>query len=148
MLFRSNSRDPKKIEKAILRISLEYPINIQNENVFELLDKFTSASVILLNSEEKEKYIDDIRECFSSLWELLTMKFYFRGIKGFIDKEDLSSFEEMQNFHINSKLIECLGLVSELESNSYSVDINKIKLPEDEESKQVMAILLEGIEEE
>lgn len=136
----------KNIERFLLELSLEYPSN--NNEVFLLLDKFTSSSVLLLNSKDSEKFLEDVRDCFYCLWDLLTTNSYFRGIASSVDKEDLDLFNEIRSFHIKSKLAKCFELVSDLESVSNSVDISKLSLEDEEESKKAMGILLEGVEEE
>jgi DNA-binding transcriptional ArsR family regulator len=140
-----NKKDIKNIERFLLELSLEYPSN--NNEVFLLLDKFTSSSVLLLNSKDSENFLEDIKDCFYCLWDLLTTNSYFNGIASSVNKENLDLFNEIKSFHIKSKLAKSFELVSDLESVSNSVDISKLIL-DDEESKKAIGILLEGVEEE
>lgn len=136
----------KNIERFLLELSLEYPSN--NNEVFLLFDKFTSSSILLLNSKDSEKFLGDIKDCFYCLWDLLTTNSYFNGIISSVDKDDLDLFNEIRSFHIKSKLAKSFELVSDLESVSNSVDLSKLSLGDDEDSKKAMSILLEGVEEE
>jgi len=136
----------KNIERFLLEISLEYPSN--NNEIFLLFDKFTISSILLLNSKDSEKFLEDIKDCFYCLWDLLTTNSYFKGIASSVNKEDLDLFNEIRSFHIKSKLAKSFEMVSDLESVSNSVDLSKFGLEDDEESKKAMSILLEGVEEE
>ena len=79
---------------------------------------------------------------------MLTTNSYFKGIASSVNKEDLDLFNEIRSFHIKSKLAKSFEMVSDLESVSNSVDLSKLGLEDDEESKKAMSILLEGVEEE
>ena len=76
-------------------------------NLLRLMLRFHKYSL------ELEKFLEDVRDCFYCLWDLLTTNSYFRGIASSVDKEDLDLFNGIRSFHIKSKLAKCFELVSD-----------------------------------
>lgn len=138
--------DSEKLEKILLDFTLEFPSG--NSEIYNLFDRYLHSSIVLLNSNKKEENIQEIKETFDLLWDLATAGIYFNEVRRFVLPDDLSLFELIKTFHLNSKLTTVDERVSNLESASDNVAPEELNVSTDDESVKIRRTLIEGIEEE
>ncbi|HLC73378.1 hypothetical protein J4416_00435 [Candidatus Pacearchaeota archaeon] len=139
----------KKIEESLIKMSVYYPIELQNS--FPLFDKFIYCTTILLNLKEnniKKEYLQKIKEIFYLLWDVITTEYFFYDADKYIHPAKKELFNQIKINNLNSKSSNVLLLIEDLESEVNSINPEHIDVPMDEESMEIRRILAEGAEEE
>ena len=134
----------KNIEKNLLKLSIYYPIEL--ENTFELFDKFIYCSVVLLNlSNDKEKIdsLNKIKETFYLLWDTITTNYFFHDSEKHILPEKKELFEQIQANVLNSKIANLNSVIEDMESEVNSINPEKISKFDLEKSQEFLHELLE-----
>ncbi len=136
--------DCKKIENNLLRLSIYYPIQL--EDTFEIFDRFIHCTVTLLNlsnEAEKKEYLNKIKEIFSLLWDTITTNYFFHDAERHIASEKMELFKQIKSNILNSKISNLEPLIEDLESEVNSIDPEKIDKTDSEKSQELVHELLE-----
>jgi len=133
----------EEVDKKILRMS--FLLSTDNLEVYNLFDRFVSSSIIIFMSKEPKKNLSEIREAFDTLWELITSDMFLKDARKFVLPEDISLFELIKSFHLNSKICTSEERVSNLESVSGSINPDELDVPMDEESIEIRKIMTKGL---
>ena len=141
-LFKKNI-DSEKLEKVLLDFTLEFPS--ENPDIYNLFDRYLQSSIVLLNSNKKEENTQEIKETFDLLWDLTTAGMYLNEARRFVLPDDLSLFELIKTFHLNSKLTTVDERVSNLESASENVSSEELNVSTDDESVSIRRTLQKGL---
>jgi len=140
--FRGDKK--KNISKNLIEFSVNFPMRL-GEYYSEFND-FISTSISLLEIESNKDNLYDIKETFFSLWDLLTTASYFQYASKFILPQRRELFEQIRNLTLNFKKTTYENLFSELKSELISIDETKLKMPQDNESKDIQKLFLESLE--
>lgn len=146
-LFKQGEKvDIKKLGEKLSKFNFMLPTD--NLDIYSIFDKFIYSCNIIFMSREPKKSLNEIRETFDVLWDLITTTLFLKDSIKFVSPEDLQLFELIKSFHINSKMCTSDERVSNLESIADSINPEDIDIPMDEESIEIRRILIEGIERE
>ena len=147
-LFSERDKNIKEIEKKLFSLFLELPIADEDSDILNLFDKFLETSVILLNSKDNEKYLSEISDIFVVMWDLITTHLFFTQIKKFISRDRIVEFELISSTNLSIKKLDIEAKIINLQDYSNSVDIKDIEGLLDKDSKDLMKIMFEGVEDE
>ena len=136
----------KKLDDCLFKLYFLLPTD--NSEVYNLFDNFLSSCTILFISKKPKKSINEIREAFDILWDLITTSMFLKNARKFVSPEDISLFELIRSFHLNSKMCTAEERVSNLESIASSINPDELDVPMDKDSIEIRRILAEGAEEE
>ena len=134
----------KNIENNLLRLSIYYPVEL--ENTFELFDKFIYCSIVLLNlSNEKDKQesLNKIKETFYLLWDTITTNYFFYDSEKHILPEKKELFNQIKSNILNSKIANLSSVIEDMESEVNSINPEKISKFDLEKSQEFLHELLE-----
>jgi len=149
-MFHEKNKDEKinqKIQKALLELSLNYPLRL--EKFYFDFEKFVSNSqMILLNEKIEAQNLETIKGTFSQLWDKLTTFTSFKDSECFIDKNNKQLFEQIRELNLNFKEMNYKGYIEELESVAQETNPFNINIPQDNLSKEIQQLILEGLENE
>ncbi|MCH8945354.1 MAG: hypothetical protein IIA85_00330 [Nanoarchaeota archaeon] len=142
-IFNKNSE--KNLSEILTELSINFPMRL--EDYYSEFNNFISTSMALLSINlNKEENLSRIKETFFSLWDLLTTASYFKDASKFIRPEKRELFEQIQNLNLNFKKMGYENLATELESELISLDESELKMPQDDESKDIQKLFLENID--
>ncbi|MDP3027178.1 MAG: hypothetical protein Q8N63_05695 [Nanoarchaeota archaeon] len=146
-LFKNGDKlDIKKLDDCLFKLYFLLPTD--NSEVYNLFDNFLSSCTILFISKKPKKFLNEIREAFDILWDLITASMFLKNARKFVSPEDISLFELIRSFHLNSKMCTAEERVSNLESIASSINPDELDVPMDKDSIEIRRILAEGAEEE
>lgn len=144
-LFKQGEKvDIKRLCERLSKFNFILPTD--NLDIYNIFDKFIYSCNIIFMSKEPKKNLNEIRETFDVLWDLVTTNMFLKDSIKFVSHEDLQLFELIKSFNINSKMCTSDERVSNLESIANSINPEDIDIPMDEESIEIRRILIEGIE--
>ena len=135
--------DFKKIENNLLKLSIYYPIEL--ENTFELFDKFIYCSIALLNlsnDKEKQECLNKIKEIFYLLWDTITTNYFFYDSEKYILPEKKELFNQIKSNILNSKISNLTSVIEDLESEVNAINPEKISKSSSEKSQEFLHELL------
>lgn len=147
-LLSSNEKNFKKIEETLFRFFMELPISDEDSHIINLFEIFLEDTIIILNSKDNEKYINEIRESFLGIWDLLTTHLFFNQTRRFISKEKITEFDVIKSSNLNIKILDIDSKITNFHDYSDSIDIKEIESILDKDSKELMKIMYEGVENE
>ncbi|MEK6855944.1 MAG: winged helix-turn-helix domain-containing protein [Nanoarchaeota archaeon] len=134
-----------KIQKALLELSLNYPLKL--ERFYNDFEKFISNSQIILSTRKNEaQNLEIIKGTLTHLWDKLTTFTSFKDSESFIDRADKQLFEQIMDLNINFKEMTYQTQVEELESAAQDSDPFEINMPKDEASNNIQKLILESLE--
>lgn len=134
-----------KIQKALLELSLNYPLRL--EKFYSDFEKFISNSQMILTSQNNEiQHLEIIKAALSHLWDKLTTFTSFKDSEPFIDKTDKQLFDQIMESNLNLKKMTFQTRIEELESAAQEVNPFKVNMPKDEESNNIQKLILESLE--
>jgi hypothetical protein len=136
--------DYKNIENSLLKLSIYYPIEL--ENTFELFDRFIYCSVSLLNlstENERKYYLSKIKEIFYLLWDTITTNYFFFDAEKHIESNKKELFNQIKINILNSKMTNLTSLIDDLESEVNSINPEKISKESSDKSQKFLHELLE-----
>lgn len=154
------SRDilKKKIEDEKLliyfsEILLHLPTSDNYSYIFEKYSDFLNAVNFIFNTKEfkeepkqKENLLKEIFDTFNSIWDLLTIEFYFNGFELICKEEFKELLETIKQVKIDVSLFNLEDKLNNLLDYKKSLNMKEIKLNETEE--KMLNVLLEGANEE
>ena len=136
-----------EIQKALLDLSLNFPLKL--EKFYLDFENFTSnAQITLLNPDNSIQNLEIIKRTLDQLWDKLTTFTLFNDSEYFIDKEKKQLFEQIRELNLNFKEMDYKGYIEELESAAQETNPFEIKIPQDDSSKDIQKLILEGLENE
>lgn len=139
-----SDKDYDNIEKSLLKLSVYYPDELKE--TFELFDKFTYCSVILLNlTDEKEKLeaLNKIKEVFYLLWDTITTNCFFYDSERHILEDKKELFNQIKSNVLNSKISNVYSVLEDLKSEVDSINPANLKISDSDKSKEFIHELLE-----
>jgi hypothetical protein len=141
--FIENFKDKGKTIENLIELSVNFPMKL--EEFYSEFNDFISTSMALLTVDPNEENISKIRETFFSLWDMLTTSLYFKDASKFIPPQKRELFEQIKKPTLNFKKMGYENLFTELKSELISLDESKLKMPQDEESKEIQKLFLENL---
>jgi len=145
---KSNKEFKDKLQKAILQLSLNYPIRL--EKSYPDFERFVNAVQIILAGEndEESNQLEIIKGTLVQLWDKLTTFTSFNDSEKFIERNRKQLFDQIRDMNYNFKEMDYACYLEELESLAQEVNPFKIKMPESDESKEIQGLIIEGLENE
>ncbi|MBR9701726.1 hypothetical protein GOV13_02280 [Candidatus Pacearchaeota archaeon] len=133
----------EKTIQNLFGLLTNFPMRL--EEYYSEFNDFVSSSIALLSVDILEDNLLKIKEPFFSLWDLLTTSLYFKDASKFILPQKRELFEQIKKINLNFKKMGYENLATELESELISIDESKLKMPQDNESKEVQKLFLENL---
>ncbi len=145
-------KDDKYLLDLFSKIMLEIPSSNEYSYIFEKYSDFLNAVTFIFhtkefqNPKERENLLKEILDTFNSIWNLLTIEFYFNGFKALINKD----FGELQETIKQTKIDFFLFTIEDKLSNllDYKKSLTPKEIELNKEEKKMLNILLEGADEE
>lgn len=143
----------ENIQDILYNLFIEIPTTERYSYLFKQYHDFLTAVDFILNSKEfkeakkeKRNYLKEIFDTFNSLWQALTMEFFFEDFGNLVNKD----FEEIKESIKNAKMMTYSFEIEEKLNNllEYKKSLTKIKQELIQDEKEIMNILLEGANEE
>ncbi len=151
-LFQDKNKSANKevisdIRKGLLELALNFPIKL--EKFYQDFEEFiNSAQIALLNPNNSLQNLEIIKSTFAQLWDKLTTFTSFSDSETFIDNDKKQLFEQIRELNMNFKEMNYKGYIEELESVAQETNPFEIKMPQDDSSKEIQKLILEGLENE
>jgi len=142
----------EKLLTYFSEILLHLPTSDNYSYIFEKYSSFLSAVNFIFNTKEfkeekqKENLLKEILDTFNSIWDLLTIEFYFNGFELICKEEFKELLETIRQVKIDVSLFNLEDKLNNLLDYKKSLNIEEIKLNETEE--KMLNVLLEGANEE
>ncbi len=145
--------DDEKLLNYFSEILLHFPTSNNYSYIFEKYSDFLNAINFIFNTKEfkeepkqKENLIKEIFDTFNSIWDVLTIEFYFNEFESLCKEEFKDLLDTIKQVKIDISLFNLQDKLNNLLDYKKSLSLEKIEL--DEGEKQIMNILLEGANEE
>lgn len=110
----------KNTESNFLDMLAEYPSELLQS--FNLFDSGVYCVINALNLDSKSKYLSNLKEIFSLIWDCLTTEAYFYDIQVKINPEKKELFDQIKSNYLNAKITNVLHVLEELENEINSVE--------------------------
>lgn len=145
--------DDEKLLNYFSEILLHLPTSNNYGYIFEKYSDFLNAVNFIFNTkefkenqEQKENLIKEIFDTFNSIWDVLTIEFYFNEFESLCQEEFKELLENIKQVKIDVSLFNLEDKLSNLLDYKKSLNMEEIKLNETEE--KMLNVLLEGANEE
>ncbi len=142
-----------KLLKCLSEILLQIPTSNNYSYIFEKYSEFLNAVNFIFNTkefkenqEQKENLIKEIFDTFNSIWDLLTIEFYFNEFRSFCKEEFRELLETIKQVKVDISFFNLEDKLNNLLDYKNSLSLEKIELTKDEE--KILNIFLEGADEE
>jgi len=134
----------KKLETALLKLSSYYPLELKE--TFKIFDRFIYCSINLLNvnkQEERMEYFKKIKEMFFLVWDAITTEYFLNDSEKWIEPNRRELFLQMKANILNSKLLNIVPRLEDLQSELESINPEDIGRSTSEKSKKLLHFLME-----
>jgi len=141
-------KDPslEKVQSALSDFLIKCPTDNKSYELFDLCYNFSSKINGLILTKGFSSNIEEVKEAFDILWDLITTNFFFKEIEKYVGPDKKEVFEYIKSSQILAKKANVEERINYLGS---LINLSEeIKLPMDEESIAIRRILAEGAEEE
>ncbi|MFW6233474.1 MAG: hypothetical protein ACOC3Z_02320 [Nanoarchaeota archaeon] len=147
-----NNINNEKVLNYFSEILLYIPTSKNYSYIFEKYSEFLNAVNFIFNSkefkniqEQQENLIKEIFDTFNSIWDLLTIEFYFNEFENICSEDFNELLKTIKQVKVDISLFNLEDKLTNLLDYKKSLTLDKIKLDKDEE--RMMNILLEGANE-
>ena len=141
----SNKEINLKIKKALLELSLNYPLNL--EKFYNDFERFVSnAQIILSHHKNEAQNLEVVKGTLTPLWDKLTTYTSFKDSEQFIDNSDKQLFEQIRDLNFNFKEMSYKLYIEELESLAQEINPFELDMPKDKASEELQKLFIENLE--
>lgn len=150
-ILKGKKDDKDHLLNLFYNILLEIPSSEEYSYIFEKYHDFVNAVNFIFNTKEfeieenRKNLLKEILDTFNSIWDLLTIEFYFNDFKKNVDENFSELQETIKQMKIDFSLFNIEDKLGNLLDYKKSLNPKKIKLDEDEE--KMLNIFLEGTDE-
>lgn len=144
----TNKEFREKLKELLLNLSLNYPIKL--EKFYFDFENFMGKTQIILSKDENNDIegLEIIKGTLAQLWDKMTTFTSFHDAERFIDPDKKQLFEQIAELNYNFKELNYKPYIEELESLTQGINPFEINMPQDDTSKQIQKLILEGLENE